>query len=146
MSLPSFLGQEMLAKCSYFWRGCCFTHSPSTFVTRRVIILLCVTLWISLFGWSVWTLSIIWFHLKLCTDIDRYFMEILQRKRHVNTVNYRFSFIKHQYYFFQKLKKQNNANMVNIQKYRFVTDGISEQFSYFIFNTFATQGIQFLPN
>ena len=38
--LPSFLGQEMLAKYSYFWRGYRFTHSPLIFVTESVIILL----------------------------------------------------------------------------------------------------------
>ena len=42
-------------------------------------------------------------------------MEILQRKRQVNTVNYCFSFIKHQYRFFQKLKEQNNTNMLTVQ-------------------------------
>ena len=43
-------------------------------------------------------------------------MEILQRKRQVNnTVNYCFSFIKHQYSFFQKLKEQNNTNMLTVQ-------------------------------
>ena len=41
-------------------------------------------------------------------------MEILQRKRQVNTVNYCFSFIKHQYRFFQKLKEQNNTNMLTV--------------------------------
>ena len=35
--------------------------------------------------------------------------------------------------------------LVNIEKYCFVTDGISEQF-YFIFNNFATQRIQYFPN
>ena len=42
-------------------------------------------------------------------------MEIVQRKRQVNTVNYPFSFIKHQRHFFQKLKKQNNTNILKVQ-------------------------------
>ena len=42
-------------------------------------------------------------------------MEILQTKREVNTVNYRFSFIKHQYRYFQKLKKENNTNILAVQ-------------------------------
>ena len=33
-------------------------------------------------------------------------MEILQRKRQVNTTHYHFSFIKQQYHFFEKLKKK----------------------------------------
>ena len=39
-----------------------------------------------------------------------------------------------------------NFVKVNIEKYRFVTDGISEQFSHFIFNTFVTHGMQYLKN
>ena len=37
------------------------------------------------------------------------------------------------------------SQKVNIEKYCFVMDRFSEQF-YFIFNTFATQGMQYLPN
>ena len=42
-------------------------------------------------------------------------MEILQTKRQVNTVNYSFSFIKYQYRYFQKLKKENNTNILAVQ-------------------------------
>ena len=42
-------------------------------------------------------------------------METLKRKRQVNTVNYRFSFIKHQQHFFQKLKKQNSTYILTVQ-------------------------------
>ena len=48
-------------------------------------------------------------------DVESYFMEILQRKKQVHTVNYCFSFIKHQYPFFNKLKKQINTNILTLQ-------------------------------
>ena len=101
--LPSFISQEKLAKCSNFPGGCCFTNSPLIFATQNLTILLHATFCISLFGQSLWTLSITKFHLKFPTYSASYFMEILKRKSWVNIVIC-FSFIKHQNPFFHLAK------------------------------------------
>ena len=56
--LPLFPGQGKSAKCSYFPRGCCFTHSPLIFATQSLVILLSVTFCINLFDKNLWTLGI----------------------------------------------------------------------------------------
>ena len=59
-SLPSFLGEQKSATCTYFVTGHCFIHYPWNFATQSpVISLQHIKLEISLFSQSLWTV-ILW--------------------------------------------------------------------------------------
>ena len=56
-ALPSFLGKEKPAKCTYFATGRCFIHPPLIFATQSLIISRQhIKFCISLLNQSLWTL------------------------------------------------------------------------------------------
>ena len=63
--LHPFRGTDKLAKCTKFSTESCCTHPPLIFVGKSLIISLeRIKFCISLFGWSLWKLSIFLFHEK----------------------------------------------------------------------------------
>ena len=76
-----------------------FCNSESNHITTRMSC-------ISLFGQSLWTLSITWFRLKFSMDSELFYGNS-QKK---NIVRYCFSFIEHQNPFFHLPKKAQNSN------------------------------------
>ena len=105
-NLPSFLGQEKSAKHSYFQRRWCFTRSSLIVATQSLIILLCVTFYISLSDPILWAL-------KFSTDSESYVNWNFQKKKASERILWDIVFLllNIKTLFSIKLKKQKNTNM-----------------------------------